>query len=192
MTGTYKHQYFIGILPGDLIASEIREFQRHIAEVYKSHAALKPPVHATLISPFIIEESREAELTRFLDRFASGYDPFELAIDGFGSFTVGVVYAAIVAHPVLKKLEHDLALEFYRKFSIERGASYKFNPHLTIAYKDLSALMFPKAWEEFRSKLYRRKWMVRDICLFRHEGNEWRLAKRAEFGNQSDLLTLGF
>jgi 2'-5' RNA ligase len=195
MTGTYKHLYFIGIVPPEPIYAEIKEFQQYVADKYRSKEALRRPTHATLIPPFQLEESREAELIKFVENIAAKEDKFELAIDGFGSFTVGVIYAAIVKNEQLNAIYKELSSTFYRKFGLvkEKGPSHAFTPHITVAFKDLSPIVFPNARDEFKDKLYRRKWMIKDICILRHSGKEWSVIKKVELGTANEnILELGF
>lgn len=189
---TRSNLYFIAIIPPEPIYSEVKEFQQHIADTYHSKEALKAPSHITVIPPFQIDASREAELIRFTDSFASNYGKFELSVEGFGSFGVGVIYAAFEKNELLRKLQKELSLLFYKKFKVEKGPSSRFTPHMTVAYHDLTPLIFPLAWSEFQNKLYRRKWILHDICLLRHNFKAWEIVKRAEFGNENNEMTLGF
>jgi 2'-5' RNA ligase len=194
MMSTYKqHFYFIAIIPPEPIYSEIKDFQRHVVEKYNSKEAFRRPSHATLIAPFQISELHEEALKSFIANFSSKQSPIELAIDGFGSFTTGVIYAAFVEDERLKKIQKELSLSFFKRFKIVDGSrpNYRFNAHMTIAFKDLSPLVFPDAWGEFKDKLYRRKWMLKDICLLRHNFTQWEIIKRAEFQSDKEL-SLGF
>ena len=186
--------YFIAIIPPEPIYSEIKEFQQYFADKYHSKEALKRPSHVTLIPPFQTSEIPEATITNFLGNFAWKQSPMELAIDGFGSFTVGVIYAAFVENERVKKMQKELSLSFNKKFKVEGGkdSGRKFNPHMTVAFKDLSPLVFPQARNEFNDKIYRRKWMLKDICLLKHDFKQWQIIERAEFGNQDTEMTLGF
>jgi 2'-5' RNA ligase len=190
MGTTRQYLYCITIIPPEPVYSEAREFQQHIAEIYHSKEALKVLPHITLIPPFHLEESREAELFTFLGKAVSGDNPFELSIDGFGSFTVGVIYAAVIAGDKLKKLEKELTLSFYKKFNLskERGPAHAFIPHITMAYKDLTPFESPRAWSEFKDKLYRRKWMLKDIAVLRHNGKSWEVIKKVELGTAKDMM----
>lgn len=190
---TRSNLYFIAIIPPEPIYSEAKEFQRYIADNFRSKEALKPPSHITLIPPFQQPASREEELIRFTENFASKQNSFELSAEGFGSFGLGVIYIAFEKNEHLKKMERELTLSFYKKFKVERGPSHAFTPHITIAYKDLTPPMFPLAWEKFQHKIYRRKWMLHDVCLLRHSGKEWEIRKRIDVGTISkDILELGF
>jgi len=186
--GTYRQNlYFIGIIPPEPVYTEVREFQQHMADAYHSKEALKTPPHITLIPPFQISEVREPELISFLERFASQQQPFELSVDGFGSFTTGVIYAALKAEDNLQKLEKDLSLSFYKKFIVARGPSHAYIPHITIAFKDLMPPIFPKAWDEFKSKLYRRKWKLQEITLLKHSGKEWAIDRKFSIDDVQDF-----
>ena len=180
------------MIPPEPIYSETREFQQHIAEKYNSHAALKPPPHITLIPPFAIEEDREHALFKYIDSIASDQMPFEIAIDGFGSFTVGVIYEAVILSEPLKILEKELSQTFYRKFKIERGPSHAYVPHVTIAFKDLSPIKFPPARDEFEQKLYRRKWTIRSLCILQaNTKGGWDIKRESKFGMEKEGDTMG-
>ncbi|MDP4219339.1 MAG: 2'-5' RNA ligase family protein [Bacteroidota bacterium] len=194
MTGTDKQGfYFIGIIPPEPVYSEIRDFQEQISNKWNSKEALRRPVHITLLHPFHLAGNREPELIKFLERFAADKKKLSLAIDGFGSFSIGVIYASIVPTTELKELEKDLSLSVQRKFQLqkEKGPSYGFNPHITIGYKDLSPQVFDSAWAEFKEKLYRRKWTADSISLLRHDGKEWKVVLEAKFESpSSDTLSM--
>ncbi|MEI8133743.1 MAG: 2'-5' RNA ligase family protein [bacterium] len=185
MTSTYKPQlYFIGIVPPEPIYSEIKEFQNHFATTYNAKEALKHPTHITLIIPFQISSEHDERLQLYLKSLASKHQKFEAAIDGFSSFTAGVVYAAFAPNEFLKKIHKELSQNFYKKFALtdQRGPSHAFVPHITLAFKDLSPTVFNSAKAEFDKKIYRRKWMVSDIALFRHTGKEWIVQSRFPLG----------
>lgn len=187
--------YFIAIIPPEPIFSEIKEFQKYFADKYNSKEALKRPSHITLIAPFEQLPSQELALMTFTENFASKRKNFELSVEGFGSFTVEVIYAALEKNDALKKLQKELSLSFYKNFRIPGGkGGLPFNAHITIAFKDLSPLKFPDAWKEFSTKLYRRKWMMGSICLLRHNFKEWEIIKRAELKGDDvgETMELGF
>src|SRR4051812_9636997 len=89
-----QNLYFIAIIPPEPVYSEVKEFQHHIAKKYHSRGALKPPSHITLIPPFQQPPSKEIDLIKFIKNFAAARSKFELSVDGFGSFGVGVIYVA--------------------------------------------------------------------------------------------------
>ena len=114
-------RYFIGVLAPELISQEIIEFQKHFDGKYKSKGALRSPPHLTLISPFLLPKGKEQSLISFLNNFSTVRTPFEISIDGFGSFGVGVIYAAIEKSTELKNIEKDLADVLRKRFNLKKS-----------------------------------------------------------------------
>jgi len=187
-------RYFIGVLAPELISQEIIEFQKHFDGKYKSKGALRSPPHLTLISPFLLPKGKEQSLISFLNNFSTVRTPFEISIDGFGSFGVGVIYAAIEKSTELKNIEKDLADVLRKRFNLKKsdGSSFAFSPHVTLAFKDLTPPMFQLAWAEYAEKLYRRKWQVTGISLFQYSFDGWKVLITSQFNSQQGELKLDF
>ena len=56
---------------------------------------------------------------------------------------------------------------------IIKKQEFVFNPHVTIAYRDLQHTMFIEAWEEYREKKYAAGFRVSSFQLLQHDGNMW-------------------
>ena len=65
--------------------------------------------------------------------------------------------------------KHKTKLNFNNK---ELG-NYKFNPHMTIANRDISKTDFAVAWKHYQDKEYKRKFMLNNISLLKHNGKNW-------------------
>jgi len=193
---TQTNLYLIAVIPPEPIYFYVRENQQLIAGKYLAKEALKPPPHITLIPPFKINRGKENELLHFMDSFGSTHSSFDLSIDGFDSFGVGVIYAALERNESLKKMQKDLTKSFYKNFTIieGKGPNYRFHPHITVAYRDLTPQMYSLAWEEYSQKIYRCQWGLNSICLLRHNYNEWEIIKRVELKGEGigETMELGF
>ena len=156
--------------------------------------ALKAPPHITLIPPFSQPPEKEKEIIAFIEKFVQKQKPFELSINSFASFGVGVIYAAFEKNDTLKKMEKEFSLSFRKKFNVESSSGFAFTPHITLAFKDLTPPMFELAWKEYKDKLYRRKWMLKYICLLRHNFKEWEIVEHAELKGEhiGETIELGF
>ncbi|MFM7858912.1 MAG: 2'-5' RNA ligase family protein, partial [Flammeovirgaceae bacterium] len=56
------------------------------------------------------------------------------------------------------------------------NANYKgqpFQPHVTIAFRDLRKPMFERAWEEFKHRNFKAEFTVDSIALLKHNGKHW-------------------
>lgn len=185
----------IAILPPEPIYSEVQEFKKRFADTYQSKEALKRPAHITVISPFEYSLEEEPKLTSFLTKFLKKYSPFELSFDGFGTFEKRVIFVQPEKNEQLKMLFKDITKAFNKDFKVREGnsSSLPYAPHITIGYKDLKPAMYDLAWQEFNTKIYRRKYMLGELYLMRHSGQHWVAVSEVPFSlNPEDELTLGF
>ncbi len=191
-----QNLYFIAIIPPEPIYSEVKEFQKHFDGKYKSKEAFKRPSHITLIHPFMISEDSEIDVKKFMQNFVGKHTPFELSVDGFGAFGFHTIYVACDENIVLKKLQKDLSLSFFKKFKVNegKGSGLRFSAHMTIGFKDLTPPMFELGWAEFKDKIYRRKWTLKYICLLKHNFKEWEIIDHTELKGENigETLGLGF
>src|SRR5579872_854943 len=105
MSTNKSNLYFIAIILPEPIYSEVKEFQKHFTEKYRSKEAFKRPSHITLLQPFAISAAFEPELKQFIRHFVEKQTPFELSAEGFGAFGFHTVYVTVKEHPMLKKLQ---------------------------------------------------------------------------------------
>lgn len=185
----------IAILPPEPIYSEVQEFKERFADAYQSKEALKRPAHITVIAPFTYSQEDEPKLINFLTKFLKKYSPFELSFDGFGTFEKRVIFVQPEKNKRLKILFKDITKAFNKEFKVREGngSSLPYAPHMTVGYKDLKPAMYDLAWQEFSSKIYRRKYMLGEFYLMRHTGQKWVIVSEAPFAfKPEDELTLGF
>ena len=55
-----------------------------------------------------------------------------------------------------------------------------FNPHLTVAYRDLTSENFEKAWEEYEDKDFKERFDVQKVGLYKHFNQRWNLISTKE------------
>jgi 2'-5' RNA ligase len=48
-----------------------------------------------------------------------------------------------------------------------------FNPHMTIAYRDLTKENFLKSWPEFETRAFRESFIVDHVCVLKHNRQKW-------------------
>ncbi|MBL6446309.1 RNA 2',3'-cyclic phosphodiesterase [Fulvivirga sp. 29W222] len=170
-----KQLYFIAIIPPEPIYGEITQFKLHMAEQYNSKAALKSPPHITLHMPFRWNENKEDKIFAALENVTDNRQAFDLSLQGFGAFKPRVIYIDIQKHPALEVLHSDLKKEMKVSLNIF-NAEYKdrgFNPHMTLAFRDLKKAAFFDAWKEFERKEFGASFMVDRVALLKHNGKSW-------------------
>jgi len=182
----HQQLYFIAIIPPAPIFDQAKTWKEYFAEKYQSKAALKSPPHITLHMPFKLNEDREGQLLDVLNQVASKMQPFEVALSNFGHFGQRTIFIGVDENERMHELFKNLMKSMKIHFNIF-NADYKnrgFNPHLTLAFRDLKKALFNKAWLEFEHKIYQAQFMAERFILLKHNGKFWESYRHFSFLNQ--------
>lgn len=170
-----KKLYFIAVIPPEPVLSDAAKWKQHFADTYHSKAALKSPPHITLHMPFKWREDREDRIFETVEKSLAGYQSFELALHGFGAFKPRVIFIHIADNEPLNIIHDSIKKHVKTELNIF-NADHKdrgFNPHLTLAFRDLKKSMFFQAWKEFENKNYEATFLVDAVTLLKHNGKSW-------------------
>jgi 2'-5' RNA ligase len=165
--------YFIAIIPPQPYKEKIAGIKQSFAEIYHVSHALKSPPHITLIPPFKLNESKEKEVTLFLEKFVENATSFQLVIEDYGSFKPRVIFLKPILNELFKCLYESISSDFYTLFPVGKASKRPFHPHLTIAFRDLKPNIFYKAWDELKSKRFKAEFIIDRIFLLKHDGRKW-------------------
>lgn len=157
--------YFIAIYPSKEIIEEIKIFKTDMVLSYGNSKALKNEAHITLFPPFSRELELEEDIHIAFQKIDTNIEPFEIALNGFGSFP-NPNNPVIFVHPEDNIHLTDLYNRVKQQFNF---AKYSFTPHMTIGYRDLTWENYLKAWEKYQHKEYKTKFLVEKILLLRHD-----------------------
>lgn len=176
--------FFIALLPDEPIQEEITAFKLECARSFQSIHALKTPPHLTLIPPFFWQEERLPELEKALRQFAAEQQGMDVELSGFNNFPPKVIFVNVIENQQLRSLQ--AALFHYLQTSIgltdEKGR--RFHPHLTIAHRDLKALIFPQAWAHFSKIAYSQTFKANRITLLEHLKGRWEILSEHHLSEQ--------
>lgn len=174
--------FFVAIIPPPDIYQLVEGFKREAAALFQTKHALKSPAHITLVPPFRMLDDKMDDLKKALDNCASRIQPFQIHLNGFAGFPKRVVYADLVrsealqaAYQQLKRALFDVQIKGPRWYS-------QFNPHMTIAFKDLKSELFSHALEHFQSKKLDQCYMQNKMTLLVHEDGKWNIHSEYPFG----------
>ncbi|UEQ74728.1 2'-5' RNA ligase family protein [Chryseobacterium arthrosphaerae] len=162
-----KKMYFIAIYPPDGIIEEIKVFKRDLATVYDNSKALSNEAHITLFPPFSREAELENDIHTAFRKINTEMSPFEMEMNGFGSFPNPknpVIFVKPEPNEHLTALYHQVKKQF-------SFIAYSFTPHMTVGYRNLTWENYLRAWEVYQSKEYKTKFLVDKILLLRHDGH---------------------
>lgn len=167
--------YFVALVPPTSIAEEVTAFKKHAAKHFGSKHALNSPPHITLIPPFRWPKDQYLTLSTALSHF--NFQTADLSIDllNFSSFPPRVIFVDVTSNTSLNDLQAQLAQHFSQHFNIQLKGPFGFHPHMTVAFRDLTAEVFPAAWAHFSAQNYRRSFSVEHLSLLRHNGKKWEI-----------------
>lgn len=170
-----KQLYFVAIIPPEPIYAQVVSFKEDMAQRFGSKAALKSPPHITLHMPFRFREDREQDLIATLERAMTDFQPFELVHQGFAAFEPRVIYVDVNDSEPLHAFRAHVVSAMRQQLKL-LNADYKdrpFNPHMTIAFRDLKKPAFFQAWADYQAKPFQASWMVQELVLLKHTGTKW-------------------
>lgn len=167
--------YFIALVLPPPLDEEVIRLKEYFRDRYDSKAALRSPPHITLHMPFKWKENREQELIGALQKFCTGRKGFEVELKNFGCFPPRVIFIDVLRTPELEQLQKDL-VKFCRSELNLTNANWRdqpFNPHVTLAFRDLRKDRFAEAWKEFQGREFGAKVQMNTITLLKHNGQQW-------------------
>lgn len=161
-----KKMYFIAVYPPQEIIDEVKVFKEDLALNYNNSKALKNDAHITLFPPFERELSLENDIRTAFNKINTDISPFEIILNGFGSFP-NTKNPVIFAKPEENAELTKLYVKVTKQFTFNKRS---FHPHVTVGYRNLSWENYLKAWEIYKDKEFKTKFIVDKITLLRHDG----------------------
>lgn len=176
-----KSLYFIAIIPPEPLRTRIMDIKHETSTLYHTYHSLKSPPHITLIPPFMFAHHKEQKIRRILLDIGSSCEVFDVSIFDYGAFKPRVIYLNILKNETLERLQGKLADICSRELEINMSKSLPFNPHITLAFRDLSPQMFFKAWEKYRSEDFQSSFTAKSLFVLKHNGTCWDIAMDVPF-----------
>ena len=172
--------YFIAVVPGEPVFTEVMDLKTEIRDRFNSNAALRSPPHITLHMPFQWQEEKEELLITSLDKLATNQLPFSLELANFGAFPPRVIYIHVIENELLSDLQNAVQKNARSNWHIyPKPDSRPFKPHITVAFRDLKKPLFFDAWKEFEQRNYTARFEVNNVCLLKHSGKTWDILHKA-------------
>lgn len=175
--------YFIAILPHQELQNEVTDLKKYMAANYSSKAALSSPPHITLYPPFRENVEIEKKIINSLSDFGPKQNQFKLTLNGFGCFKPRTIFITPEENISLNKLQSNLLSHLKTTINLSDPQNEKssYHPHMTIATRDLEKSLFFKAWDEFRTKEFYRRFEANSLALLKHNGKYWEILEIFDF-----------
>lgn len=167
-------KYFLAIVPAGAIQENCLEIKNLIKENFNVKYGLKSPAHITLKMPFSYNEAKELELIGNLEKFLIRFDPFDLQIGGVGTFGRRVIFLKVPGGDPLFHLQRELRDFCGRELKLVVELSDRnYEPHLTIAFKDLKDQHFHDITKLVEKLAIPREFFVEEIHLLKRLDGRW-------------------
>lgn len=169
--------YMLAIMPPPDETAEIEEIRRQFADAYNCKAALKPPVHITLIPPFKTVDTIEQDLINKLGHWALEQRAFDVALKNFDVFRRNqVVFIHVEPSIALRTFQKELEGRFKQDYShIDIKTYQEYSPHITIGYRDIPRELFRPAAIEYLAKSFSATFPVDRFYLWKHNSINWQV-----------------
>lgn len=189
MKGTGK--YFVGLLLPPAFESQFNTLKQGIAAQFQVKYALHAPAHLTLKMPFRYKESKERELGIRLTTLLETQEPFQILLASIGHFGRRNIHQQVAPSESLFQLQMTLRSFCKRSLNlVEELSDRNFQPHVTLAYKDLKPIHFEEVLAFARKNAYQGKFLVEQAYLLKKVEGRWKVMAPLIFGGNSENLQL--
>jgi 2'-5' RNA ligase len=174
-----ENLFLVCLIPPVSIVEDIDEIRTYISEKFNVYESLKRPAHITLYPPIKLS-SLEAEKRFFKALEDAAFSmPFTQVLRNFNSFHEKTFYLDVEQNEGLMNLEKQIAKELQPLKLIEKKE--KFNPHLTLAFRDVKPAVFQQISTEFKDRKFKREFLVSSFSVYKHMDKRWQPFKEFTF-----------
>jgi 2'-5' RNA ligase len=177
-----QHKYFIGICPPHPLEKQIHGIKEEFYQKYGIKGAFRSKAHITLQMPFNLVISKEEKLITELTDLLKEQKSFSINLRDFQCFEPRVVYLNVVESADMNVLQKRIE-KMMKRFQVFNGSHKNrgFNPHITVAFRDLKKAIFYEIWEEVKTRPFQESFWANTLTIFRHNGKSWDVFKELKF-----------
>ncbi len=184
-------KYFVGLLLPPAFESQFNKLKQGFAEQFQVKYALQAPSHLTLKMPFRYREAKERELGARLITLLEAQAPFQLQLADIGHFGRRNIHQQVMPSEPLIQLQTTLRSFCKRSLHlVEELSDRNFQPHVTLAYKDLKPSYFEEVLAFARKNAGHGEFLVEQAYLLKKVEGRWRVMVPLIFGGSSENLQL--
>jgi len=175
--------YFIALLPDEELRQTIHRMKLDFRDRFGAKHALKSPPHITLQMPVKRSWEEEGRISQHLRKFASELSSIDISLKGFGAFPKRVIYIDVANPDPIRQVHQKLRKLLRDQLDFEPNETEgRFNPHITLATRDLNDETFEQAWPQYQKRSFVHIFRADAITLLRHNGKFWDVYQNFSFG----------
>jgi 2'-5' RNA ligase len=189
-----RGRFFLALLPPQGMQDYANQVRQRFVDRYDSCKALNSPPHITLQPPFVWEGDRRDEMVASLADFCAGQVGVPVTLKGFGAFAPRVIFIGVERTAGLMAVQAALVTHCREQLGVgDRPAAPSFNPHITVAFRDLTPANFHRAWAEFAPQPLglsnqpdgTYQFVAPQLTLLHHDGQRWQVCQTFELAKDS-------
>ncbi len=166
--------YFLAIVCPEELDKIILRFKLWMQEHYGCRIALRAPAHITLVPPFWFDDAEVHSLLDVLYKFSSPDGDLDIQLSDFSHFKNRVIFIRVLELNGLVAIKEKAEQHFQQIIAgIIRPDDRKFQPHITIANRDIKPSDFRKAWEYYSRKKFDAHFSANKISLLKLGPEKW-------------------
>jgi 2'-5' RNA ligase len=176
-------KYFIGLLPPPALETSLHQVKADLKANFEVKYALQSPSHLTLKMPFRYKEAKEQELATRLTSLLLEQESFSLQLKGIGQFGRRNIHHQLVRSGPLLELQTKLR-GFCKRYLhlVEELSDRNFQPHITLAYKDLKEENFEEVLAFAKKNAINADFLVNRAYLLKNVEGRWKVVAPLIFG----------
>ena len=173
-----QHTHFLGVLIPEDITLTLEDCRRYMNEAYGCKSGYGTPIHVTLVPPFHLpEEYTTADLVQAIEKDVlpeAAKLKFDAHIDNFDAFGDRTIFAKVIRDEKWTALRDKvLAAVLKAAPGCTKKDQRLFLPHLTVANRDIPAVVSADALEVMNELNLVEDFPVDNITIFERKGGKW-------------------
>ena len=176
---TFPEQtHFLGVLVPEDIRLTLEDCRRYMSQNYGCKSGYGTPIHVTLVPPFhLSEEFSTADLAGAIKKEVltqADKLKFDAHIDNFDAFGDRTIFAKVLKDDKWQALRDKvLAAVLSAAPGCTRKDKRPFQPHLTVANRDIPAGVSKTALEVMNELKLVEDFPVDNVTIFERKGGKW-------------------
>ncbi len=173
----------IAIVPPEPVYSDIKSQQENIASTWGPKHALRTPPHITIIPPLLLSSQEVGWLYGIAYAIAGSQVPFKIPLKNYGSFKPRVIYISPIVNTNLQELQEiwHQAIKTKMPHVLSKYPDKPYQPHITLAHKDVTHLQFDQMWKHFAGQEYQSSFEVNRFSILNYSEAGWAIEKEYIF-----------
>ncbi len=173
----FRQTHFVGLLPPDELSQTIENCRAWTNEKFGCKSGHATPVHITIVPPFAL--SHEFSTTDVVDcakvavekLIAEENFPFVAKVCGFGAFEERTIFAKVEQSEKWNRLREKITAEMQKSFPKIKRATKEYQPHLTVANRDIPNGEIGNALEYFAELNLDFSFCADNVAIFTRSKN---------------------